>query len=408
MKKKIRVLHIITRLINGGADENTLSTISGMDEERFHVELAVGAESEEHLLRILPKKNFILINELKRNIHPVNDILSLFRLFRIIRKNGYDIVHTHTAKAGVIGRLAALFAGTPIIIHTLHGITFHQNLNRLSRYSYIILEKIVGRFTSRFITVGEDLRKKYIYHGIGTPEKYTTIYSGFELNSFVADGNIDDEEIKRERNRLGISNDDTILGTVSRLEPRKGHVYLFDALKQILNANKKIKLLVAGNGDYENELRKYVRQNQLSDHVIFLGFRRDVPRIMRIMDIFTLTSLWEGLPRVLVQAALMQLPVVTFDVEGAWEVVKENENGFIVPVADVDQLAERLKFLIDNPDLAKVMGKRGRDFVSSKWDTSEMVNKITQLYESTISSINGKPPANPAKSVIDDISSIDS
>jgi len=389
MNKK-RVLHIITRLISGGADENTLHTVRKMDPKKYAVDLAVGGESDANFLNNGAPYNLILLNDLKRNIHPWRDIKTLFEIYRLIKKNRYDIVHTHTAKAGVLGRIAAFMAGTPVIIHTLHGITFHRLLKGYTRWLYIFLEKLCSYFTDIFITVGEDLKQKYIERKIGTPDKFVTIHSGFELQQFAKNGNLDPEEVKYERNKLGISPKDIVLGSVSRLEPRKGHVYLFDALTKVIKRNPNIKLLVAGNGAYEANLKTMVKEKNIAGHVIFLGYQENIARVMRLIDIFTLTSLWEGLPRVLVQAALMEIPIVTFDVEGAWEVVKENKNGFIVPTCDVDLFAERLTFFIENPEIAKEMGKQGRNVVTEDWDVDVMVRKITDVYENLLTSTNGK------------------
>jgi len=389
MNKK-RVLHIITRLISGGADENTLHTVRKMDPKKYSVDLAVGGDSDDNFLNNGAPYNLILLNDLKRNVHPWRDIKTLFRIYKLIKKNRYDIVHTHTAKAGVLGRIAAFMARTPVIIHTLHGITFHRLLKGPARWLYISLEKLCSYFTDIFITVGEDLKQKYIEQKISKPEKYVTIYSGFELLDFKKNGNVEPEEIKHERSKLGISDNDIVLGTVSRLEPRKGHVYLFDALTKVIKRNPNIKLLVAGNGAYETKLKTMAKEKNIAGHVIFLGYQENIARVMRLIDIFTLTSLWEGLPRVLVQAALMELPIVTFDVEGAWEVVKENKHGFIVPTCDVDLFAERVNFFIENPETAKEMGKYGRNVVTNDWDADVMVRKITAVYENLLASTNGK------------------
>jgi glycosyltransferase involved in cell wall biosynthesis len=386
--KKIIVLHIITRLIRGGADENTILNIRGLEKDKFKVDLVVGGESDPTILNQLDGINCIKISALKRNIQPWWDVIALLKLVRLIRKNRYLIVHTHTAKAGFLGRIAAKLSGTPIIVHTLHGTTFHDLNNPIVKKIYIALERFVAYFTDKFIAVGDDLKKKYLDQKIGSFEQYTTIHSGFEIAAFIEAGRLSDTARRQELDKIGISEDTIVIGTVSRLEPRKGHVYLFHSAQKIVDQSPNVKFLIAGEGYYRNKLEQQVEQFKLSDSIKFLGYRSDIAKIISIFDVFLLTSLWEGLPRVLVQAALLGKPVVTFDVEGAREVVKHGVNGFIVPLRDTESLAQKLLVFVRNLDLARDMGRHGKEIVGNRWGAVTMIEKTKQVYKDLIAAKN--------------------
>jgi len=287
--------------------------------------------------------------------------------------------------AGFLGRVAAKLARTPIVIHSLHGITFHKNLNTARKKLYVYLEMLTGHWTDYFITVGEDVKQKYLSIPIGTKEKYFTVRSGFDFEKFSKAR--DNEENLRNllRKELRLSQRDVLIGMVSRIEPRKGHIYLLRAAKVVIKTHPQSKFLIIGEGYYKEALMHEVKKARCENNFVFTGHRNDVERMMVSLDIFVLTSLWEGLPRVLVQAALLGKPIVTFDVEGAREVVKENVNGFIVPTKDVQLLAVRLIQLIDDLDSARRIGKRGMELVDGFWDKNVMVKQTVNIYNEIIS-----------------------
>lgn len=377
---RIKILHIITRLIRGGADENTILNIRGLEKNKFKVDLLVGGESDLDILNQLDDITCMRISALKRNILPWWDLIALLKMIRDLKKGRYHIVHTHTAKAGFLGRMAAKLSGVPIIVHTLHGTTFHDSNNPVVKKIYIALERLVAYFTDKFIVVGNDLKAKYLAQKIGCSEKFTTIYSGFEVAAFVDAGRISETTRRLELNKIGISNEDIVIGTVSRLEPRKGHVYLFQVAQKIIEQFPTCKFLIVGEGYYRSQLEQQVRQFHLSDAIKFLGYRADIARAISLFDIFVLTSLWEGLPRVLVQAALVGKPIVTFAVEGAREVVHDRINGFIVPLHDTESLAQKLLVLMQNLQLARRMGECGKEIVGQRWSTTAMIEKTKQVY----------------------------
>jgi glycosyltransferase involved in cell wall biosynthesis len=376
----IRMLHIITRLIRGGADENTLHTVRGLDKRRYVVDLVVGAGSELQEIGAIPDVGVHVVPELVRDPHPWKDLVALIRLAALIRSGRYQIVHTHTAKAGFLGRLAAAIVGSPIVIHTVHGVTFHEHLPPFQRTFYLLLERVAARFTHQFVAVGEDVRNRYVRHGIGCDRAYETIYSGMPLQDYLDAGEMPDAERDAIRATLDCRPEHRVAVMAARLEPRKGHDYLFEAVRRLAPRHPNVRLWVVGDGPMRPRLEARARELGLHEVVRFLGHRHDLPRVLAAADVAVLTSLWEGLPRVLVQAAAAGRPIVTFDVEGAWEVVRDGRNGFVVPSRDVDQFAGRLETLLVEHERARAMGRAGRHEVGSRWTVETMLDRLDDLY----------------------------
>ncbi|MEY4070804.1 MAG: hypothetical protein RL721_1418 [Candidatus Eisenbacteria bacterium] len=376
----VRMLHIITRLVRGGADENTLYTVRGLDPRRYEVDLVVGQGSDERCLEGLDPARVVRLDSLVRDPNPVLDLIALVRLAWRIRRGGYHIVHTHTAKAGFLGRLAAAIAGTPVIIHTVHGVTFHDHLPRGQRSFYLLLERIAGRFTHQFVTVGEDVKSKYVEAGIGEARDYETIYSGMPLDDYLSAGDMSDVERAQVRRDLGLEPAHLAVAMAARLEPRKGHTFLFQAAERLRANHPGLRVLVFGEGDHRAALEAEVEARGLSEVVRFHGHRTDLARVLAASDVSVLTSLWEGLPRVLVQSAATGRPIVTFDVEGAWEIVRDGENGFIVPTRDVDAFTDRLDTVLRDRRRARAMGQSGRRQVSEAWTVETMLDRLDALY----------------------------
>jgi len=274
--------------------------------------------------------------------------------------------------------------GVPVIIHGLHGSTFQAFNSGLLNWLLFLFERLTGRFTDAYISVSKVLSEKYIEKGIGKKENYYTVYSGMELETFYnVREKIDCEKKQRE---LGINSKHFVIGNVARLEKRKGHKFLLDAFQKIIMRRKDcpLKLLIIGEGDERGNLENYVRELNLGEKVIFTGYREDVEELMALMDVFVLTSLREGLPRVLVQAAAVGIPLVAFNVDGVPEIVKDNHNGFLIRTKDVEQLANRIVKYIDNRDLILLHGQKGREFIKDKWSIEDMVDKIDKVYQDLI------------------------
>ncbi len=380
MTRKVKVLHIITRLIKGGADENTMITVKGLSKKEFEIDLMIGAESDWDISGELSGVNVIKNSMLIRNIHPLKDLLAFIKIMSLCLRKKYDIVHTHTAKAGILGRFAAYLCGGRIIIHTLHGSTFHNSAGPLAKNVYIFLERLAFKVTHKMIVVGTDLRDRYIASKIGRKKDYIVIRSGFDLDRFL----LSKQTIQNYRiqtcHQWGIDKYSFVFGSVSRLEDRKGHIYLLKAISPLLQQYPNTYLVIAGEGAQKHFLMQFAKSHGISEKVMFTGYRSDIEKVISAFDVFVLTSLWEGLPRVLVQASALAKPIVTFDVEGAKEIVENNSNGFIVALKDVEGLKNRLLYFLNSPNDADNMGQKGRGKVSSDWHRDVMVQNIRDLY----------------------------
>jgi glycosyltransferase involved in cell wall biosynthesis len=380
LRPKIRVLHVITRLVPGGADENTLATVEGLDKSIYSVDLLIGGQSDFAFAAQTHGTRLIILHELVREPKWSSDIRALFKLVRIIRRNRYHIVHTHTAKAGMLGRLAGFIVKAPLVIHTLHGSTFHESLSPWRRRWYRFLERMAAAATTQFVTVGEDLRSIYLDARVGQADRYITIRSGFQLQRFQLSEQEVKQRSRRMRGSLDISDQEAVVGTAGRLEARKGHSYFLQTAQQVLQHHPQVTFLLAGEGPANRDLIELARRLGIEQRVRFLGYRYDIEDVMAAMDVFVLTSLWEGLPRVLVQAAALGKPIVTFEIEGVREVVVDGDNGYVVPLRDVTGLADRVAWLVKDRTTARQMGERGRQRVTAEWDVQTMVHRISELY----------------------------
>ncbi len=380
---RYRVLHIITRLIRGGADSVVLDLIANLDHERFAIDLMVGGQSELQRIHV-PKdvNSLIFIPSLVREINPLYDIPALRSIYRTIKDGQYDIVHTHTAKAGFLGRLAARLARTPYVIHHLHGTTFPPTMSWPTRRFYISLEHLAARWCDTIIPVGNDLAESYLAQYIGRPEQYHVIHYPADLEAFLQARELTAADLARVRESLGVAPDDVVIGKVARLEKRKGFDYYIEAAKRLAPKHRNVKFLIVGEGDQRGDLQNQVDRAQLNGQVIFTGYRNDIAEVMATFDIFAFTSLWEGLPKVMVESAALGKPIVTFAVEGAREMVDDGETGYIVPSRDVDALAQRLEELSSDRLLRERMSACMLErFAPESWSLRGVVSQITDIYE---------------------------
>lgn len=384
--KVYKILHIITRSQRGGAEINTFETIKGLADFGFDCDLMVGRDSDMEFAKNNINKKIFINKYLIRAINPIKDIIAFFVIYKLIKKEKYDIVHTHLAKAGILGRLAAKLAGAPVIIHTLHGTIFHQELNPITRKIYIMFERWLARYTDCIISVGYDLKNKYLQAGIGKDEQYKIVRSGMDLDRFYNIQNKSEKDIAEMKASFSFSESDIIVGMAASLEPRKGHKYVIDVAQKIIAKNKDVKLVFAGDGYLKEQIKEEIKKGGLEDNIKLLGFLNNIEDFFAICDVVILTSLWEGLPQVLVQAAASGRPMVSFDVEGVKEIIRDGINGFIVPIKNIEMMAEKINFLISDLERARSMGFSGRDIVGDEWRVESMVGGIAEIYREKLSS----------------------
>lgn len=385
-QKPIRVLHIITRMILGGAQENTLLTAEGLNRlKEYAVTLASGVDKGpegELLSRVIERTPLIIVPELGRNINPTADLIALLKLWRVIRKGRYHIVHTHSSKAGILGRIAAKLAGTPFIVHTLHGLVFHDYQPWIVNRLWWSMKKLCDPMTDHFISVSEIISQKALASGIGFPGKFSTIYSGMELDWFLRAG----ENAGEIRKELGIPEEALVVGKIARLFPLKGHDQLLDAAPEIVKRVPNVRFLLIGDGKLYRHLQERARRAGILDNLVFAGLvpRERIPQMIGAMDVLVHTSLREGLARALPQALAAGKPCVAYDLDGAPEVVIPGRTGFLVKPGDSAGLADAVTQLLSDGAMRSRMGQAGRNLVDPAFRAETMVEKTAALYASLL------------------------
>ena len=382
----MRVVHFITRMIIGGAQENTLLTVE--DQHRDYgdeVTLVTGPERgpEGSLLERAHAGGFDvrIIPELGRSLHPRRDWISYRRLLALLKEIRPQILHTHSSKAGVIGRAAGKKLGIPVV-HTIHGASFHYGQSPLLRRLYIAAEKWAARRTDRFISVCDAMSAQYVAAGIASPEKFVTIYSGMDVEPFRSPSR-DRETVRRE---LGFDPGQIVIGKVARLFPLKGHEYLIQAASAVIAQNPNVRFLLVGDGILREEFETEIARRGLSEHFVFVGLvpPEQVPELIAAMDIVVHTSMWEGLARVLPQGLIAGKPVVSYDIDGAPEVVIPDETGYLLPRGSIERLADALTELAADPDLRERLGRAGQARFTDRFRHQTMTREIRDVYRSLL------------------------
>ena len=381
--RPIRVAHVITRMIVGGAQENTLLSVEGL-QKRPDLDVTLisgvdGGPEGDLLSRARHTTQLIVVPELARSINPIADLRAFLRLYTLFRRGRYHIVHTHSSKAGALGRVAAKLAGTPIVVHTLHSLVFHEYQPWIVNRALWTVKKICAPLTDYFISVSEVIRQKAIAARIVREDNSSTIYSGMELEWFLrarGDG-------ARIRQELGIPANAPVVGKVARLFRLKGHDQLLDAAPAIVQQCPDVRFLLVGDGILYEHLQQRLQKLGIRDNFVFAGLidRERIPELIAAMDVVVHTSLREGLARVLPQALAMGKPCVSFDIDGAPEVVLEGRTGFLVRPGDSEGLARAVVQLVKDRELRATMGEAGRKVVDPAFRAETMVAQIGAVYD---------------------------
>ena len=383
----IPVLHPITRLIVGGAQENTIYTADLLDKNRYQVEILSGPQtgSEGNLIEEVRALGIPLtiVPELVRQISPWNDLRVLTKMARSMRKYHRAIVHTHSSKAGILGRFAARLAGVPIIIHTVHGWSFHNRMSPLTRRTYIQLERLAASFSDAIITVSNRDIEKGLAAGIGSRQQYHLIRSAIPLDEFDP-SKFNHNAVRQE---LGIPDDVYVIGNIGRFSPQKNPLDWIRIAGEINRTVDNVHFLLVGDGPLRSEVEMMLKSKGLWERTTLTGLRRDVPRMLSVMDIFMLTSLWEGLPRTIPQAMTMGIPVIANRVGGVLEVIQEGVTGYLCQPGDINNMAEVCIYLFNHPMKRAEMGRKGRAFVENEFSLDVMIDQISTLYEDLLSNI---------------------
>ena len=376
-------------MILGGAQENTLITCKLLADRGHDVILitgpAIGPEGELFEQTKNQKYNVIVIPKMIRAICPLYDTISYFQIKKLLSQIKPDIVHTHSAKAGILGRFAANSLrrqsgeNLPAVIHTIHGLAFHPYQSQWLNNFYIAIEKAAAKRTDFFISVADAMTTQALAAGIGHPQQFITAYSAIEEDDFLKP--IPNNHKKDFRRKYEISEDAIVLVTIARLFMLKGHDYIIESAKKLSKRFDNAVWLFVGDGNLTDHFKNQVRQLELAEKIKFTGLLppNQIPLAIQSSDILVHCSLREGLARTLPQAMLCAKPAVSFDIDGAKEVVNEN-TGRLIKAKNVAQLTKACAELIENAELREKLGQTGRDSVKEKFAPKIMVNTIETVY----------------------------
>lgn len=379
--KRVKVVHIITRLDVGGSSTNTIETVARLDPSRYDVLLISGRTDDPQgtIVAGLKQRNirYEFIDDLRRNIDLFKDLEALIKLYRRIKKERCAIVHTHSSKAGILGRWAAKWAGVPIIIHTPHGHIFYGYFNRIVTGIFVWIERAAAKFTDRIVTLTERGRREHVEFKIGPLEKFIAIPSGIDIHP----ARFSEEDTRQLRGQWIIPSERFIFGTVARLDPIKGIPYLVQAMAEVVKAKPDSQLLIVGDGEQKQELQASCERLGIKYHVTFTGHQNNVGRFMEMMDVFVLPSLNEGMGRVLLDAMVLSKAVIASNVGGIPDVVDDGKTGLLVPAKDPQALAQAMLRLRNDAALTAEFGRQGHKKVTEGFSLDSMVQKIAGLYE---------------------------
>jgi glycosyltransferase involved in cell wall biosynthesis len=382
-------------MILGGAQENTIHTCDGLRERgEWDVLLITGPPlgPEGELLSKVRERGIpcVVVPEMRRAINPWRDAFAFCKLIRILRDYRPTIVQTHSSKAGLLGRLAAWVARVPVIIHTIEGLPFHRYAARHANVAFILAERLAARVTDRTVCVAQAMVDQAVAAGVRPRSGYSIIYSGMDVYAY-GDA-LRARDVTRER--LGFGPDDIVIGKVARLFELKGHEFVIQAAAKIVQRCPTAKFLFVGDGILADQLRSQAADLGLADRIVFAGLvpPEAVPATIAAMDVVVHASLREGLARVLVQGLLCEKPVITYDLDGAPEVILDGVTGRLVPPESVDELAEAVITTIEHPQEAKRMAQEGRRRFADQFRISTMVENTERLYRELLAELPTSRP----------------
>ena len=377
---RIRVAHVITKLELGGAQQNTLYTVTHLDRSRYDVFLAFGPGGilTPEVERI-PDLTARTLHHLIRPIRPHRDLLAFIELYRWFRRIKPHIVHTHSSKAGILGRLAAAAAGVPIIIHTIHGYGITPLQPRWLRASLLRAERAAARVTTHFIAVSRENRRWGIRRGLFKPSQCSLIRSGIHLPTFRSPPS--PEGIRELKQKYDLEDASHIVGMIACFKPQKAPLDFLRLARRLRRRHPRARFVLIGDGELRPQLESYVRRFNLAATVRLPGWQTNVRDWYNLFDCFVLTSLWEGLPRVLPEALAAGVPVVATAVNGNTEVIRHKKTGFLVRPRDIKSMARYVSWILSHPDKARKMAARAGPYLD-EFDIDAMVKAQERLYES--------------------------
>ena len=403
-EQPIKIVRIIARLNIGGPALHTVLLTEGLNNERFHSILVTGVigQGEGDMLYLARQRgvNPIIIPELGREISWRDDLIALWRVYRLLRRERPHIVHTHTAKAGTLGRVAAILAGVRIRIHTFHGHVFHSYFSPLKTRLFILIERVLARFTTKIVAISQaqlaDLSGRYRIAAAG---KFQVIPIGLDLAPLL-EGRAGKQRVEPVESRGELT-----VGFVGRLVPVKNPLMACRVFERVVRAGKvrrRLRLVISGDGDLKPELEAYLRNARLESQVEFTGWYQDMSDLYRRLDAIILTSRNEGTPVALIEAMAASLPFVATAVGGVRDLMVGPErptsgpdgrppftvfaNGILAESGDEEGFAAALAHLLSDARAMAGMGREGRRFVRERFSKNRLVADMRALYEQCLHS----------------------
>src|SRR5215213_2814541 len=381
--RKIRVLLVITRLTIGG-DTNVVLDIASYfnDHPHFEANLAAGPvpDNEIDLTHLASQRGIPIkvIPSLFNRINPWVNFRAMLELRAYIRQGKYDIVHTHSSVAGVIGRWAALTARVPVIVHHVHGWGLQEEMSRISRMLYLIMERVCATFTDRLIAVSRPTIEKGLTFRICPEDKFALIYNGIDLEKFQQP--MDKQKIYLE---LGLDPECKMVGMIGRLDRQKNPLDFIRAAAMVIKEYPKVQFLIAGEGSLRPECERLINELGLANKFFLLGYRNDINKILPALTLTVLSSLWEGLPVLFQEAMSAGKPIIANNIDGARDVIINGETGYLVTPRQPREMADRILELLNNDDLSYEMGITAKQH-SEQFSSERMVREIETLYRALL------------------------
>lgn len=373
--KKINVLHIV-RPAAGGMKQHLLDLTGGLSATDFMVEVAGPGAANFGMVREIEAQGIKYHQvEIVGPIQPEKDLKCIFELYRLIKKTGFDIVHCHGSKAGLVGRIAAWLAGVPVIIATVHNFVVYDEVPLLKRLFFTRGERVLGRRTSGIITVSRALRDEMEEKFGIPPNKVVAIYNGIDLARFRTE-----PDLTLLRKNYAIGPDVPVVGTVARMAPQKGLAVFIEAIDVLVNEACAGLFMIVGDGPLRAELEDRVQRAGLAGRVVFTGYQPDITPFLKLFDIFVVPSISEGLSITTIEAMAAGKPVIASAVGGLPELVKPEQNGLLVPPRDAGALASAIKILLAQPELREKMGQAGNEMTVSEFSKDTMIAKTVDFY----------------------------
>lgn len=387
----MRVVHIITRMIVGGAQENTrYNCLDLIREHGDTVTLITGPTrgAEGKLLEAAkdPDLEVIVVPPLIRSIIPWQDLRAYRQIRRLLLEIGPDVVHTHSAKGGIVGRAAAWSLRVPCVVHTVHGAPFHPYQSSATRRFYTACERWAAKRCHHLISVADAMTDLMVGAGVASRDKFTTVYSGMDVEPFLRAHETRDAT----RRELGIAPENVVVGKIARLFPLKGHEYVLAAAKSVVQKHPDVRFLWVGDGILRELFEQQIQRAGLQKHFLLTGLQRPerIPSLVGAMDMLVHTSLREGLARALPQALIAGKPVISYDVDGAREVVVDGETGWLLAPKEIAPLADAISRLVADRNLRTRMGANGRLRFTDLFRHETMTRSIREIYRRVLEERN--------------------